>query len=567
MNINTLNRTLVLLKRLFDTSVSTNSFITTNFQKPSARYTLVQQPFQRVTPESQGIPSDTILSFLEELESNKDLEIQNLLILRNGKILYENSFHNSDLNLWKATYSQCKTITGLAIGILRDMGKLELSHKVVNILGDAVPLSQRLKFKNLTVEHLLTMTSAANFNEASSMTSEDWVKSFFMAGTSGEPGKIFSYNSLNTYILSNIVTAITGESLSHFLEQHLFSPMGISEYFWETCPKGVEKGGWGLYMKPEDMAKLGQLILNKGKWNNMQLISREWINLTTCSHCTTPREYGRYDYGYHIWTDPQNKAFLFNGMVGQNVLGFKNTNILIVSNGAIPELFQQSSFYNTACKYFAGDFPVFLPESPAYDKLRTRGDILHPNRREFLQAFRPLEGKIFVASHSPSVGLLPVFLQIIQNNYTKGTRAVSFYKKEGQPFITYFEEDQEYAFPIGFGKPLSTEIEFHSEPYRIVTQGDFREDEDGLQVFKITINFTETPCTRVLKIYHNKNSLDIKFFETPGTDLLIQGAKTFKGSILNKPLIGSTLAKLDYDYVEYKIYKLLQPVVKFIEKE
>lgn len=573
MNINTLNRTLVLLKRLLDTSASTETMIPTEPQKPAFQYTPVEQPFPRATPESQGVPSGVILSFVEELQSRRELEMHNLLILRNGKMLYENSFGPQDYRIWKNTYSECKSITCLAIGLLYDEGKLSPQDKVINILGDAVPLSSRLKFKNLTVEDLLTMRSTVIFNEASSMATTEWVKGFFSSGTIGEMGKTFNYNSLNSYMLSVIVNKLAGMSMCDYLEEKLFRHMGITGYFWEKCPQGIEKGGWGLYIRPEDIAKLGQLILNKGSWNGKQLISEKWLNMAVSAYCTTPPEYGNYEYGYHIWIGANN-SFLFNGMLSQNVMGFRDSGILIVSNAGIAEMFQQSKYYDIVCKHLGRNFPARLQEDiSSYRKLHPDTGILRKifnfrqKNKEITRSFLFLRDRIYSVESAPSTGLLPAFLQIVQNNYTKGTRAVGFRIQDDQLILTYYEEDETYVIPVGFTQPIISDLTFHGEPYRVSAQANCAENEDGIPVMKISVSFIETPCTRILKFYNDGHSLKMRCSETPGTDFLAGGVRMVAQGMLDKPIVGPTLSKIDYDFVDYKIHRLFEPVLKLTEKE
>ena len=114
----------------------------------------------------------------------------------------------------------------------------------------------------------LIMTSLVQFNERGAVSCNDWVRGFLDSPVNGTAGSKFEYNSMNTYMLSAIVTEITGESLMDYLRPRLFEPLGITRIFWESCPKGITKGGWGLFLCPEDAAKIGQLCLQKGMWNH-----------------------------------------------------------------------------------------------------------------------------------------------------------------------------------------------------------------------------------------------------------------------------------------------------------
>ena len=164
------------------------------------------------------------------------------------------------------------------------------------------------------------MRAGVIFGEAEALSEQDWVRAFLNSSLKGEPGTEFYYNSLNTYMLSAIVLRKTGKKLTDFLQERLFGPMGITDILWETCPSGIEKGGWGLYIRPEDIAKLGQLVMDEGMWHGQQLISAEYIRTATAAHASPPPELGDFDYGYQIWVGRKTPAFLFNGMLGQNVL-------------------------------------------------------------------------------------------------------------------------------------------------------------------------------------------------------------------------------------------------------
>ena len=573
MNITTLSRTFILLRRLLDTSTSTESILPVQPQKPPAPLTGISQPFPRQTPESAGIPSEYIENFLKELAADPDLEMHNLLILRKGAVLLERSFGGQDLRLWKNTYSECKSITSLAIGLLADEGKIKVTDRVVDLLSESIPLNIRLKHKNLTVEHLLTMTSTVLFNEAEAMASSDWVKSFLSAGTAGELGKTFNYNSLNTYMLSAIVCAVSGQSLSSFLDQRLFGPMGITDYFWETCPKGIEKGGWGLYICPEDIAKLGQLVMDQGVWKGRRLISEAWIRAAVTARQTPPKDFGDYDYGYQIWVGRGCDSFLFNGMLGQNVLGFPNSGVLLVSNAGIPEMFQQSRYYEIARQYFSMNFPDHLPENAsAFRRLQGGGrkirwwSSLRVKKPELPEEFDLIAGKRFLIKQAPSVGLLPVFMQAVQNNYTKGTTAVGFRRQSGAAVLDYEEGGETYSLPIGFDRPLLTDVSFQGEPYRLAVSGKMARNEDDIPVLKVKIEFIETPCTRLLKFFIQKDFVTMECIETPGTEFIMRNVWKLAASVSDKPVIGSTLAKVDKDFINYKIEKLFQPRLE-LEKE
>ena len=272
MNLSTASRTFQLLTRLFDPRTSTEPFVPHTPEKTALPLSPARQPFPRAAPESQGISSRHIQRFLQELRQGRDLYMQDVLILRNGRVLCEAAFGSQDLRAPKYTFSACKSVVSLAVGLLVDGGLLSLQDKVEDLF-DVRPVRRHLR--DLTVEDLLTMRAGVLFSEAEALTETDWVRRFLSAAQRGEPGVDFFYNSLNTYMLSAIVRQRSGKGLMELLQERLFEPLGITDVLWERSPAGIEKGGWGLYIRPEDLAKLAQLVLEGGAWNGQRLLSQE----------------------------------------------------------------------------------------------------------------------------------------------------------------------------------------------------------------------------------------------------------------------------------------------------
>ena len=159
-----------------------------------------------------------------------------------------------------------------------------------------------------------------------------------------------------------------------YLRPRLFEPLGIRKVFWESCPAGITKGGWGLFLCPEDAAKLGVMYVNGGKFEGKQIVPAEWVAASTSVHATPPEKMGKYGYGYQVWMEERPGSFAFNGMLGQNVLGYPDTGVVIVTNAGSNELFQTCEMLDIVRKYFGAEFGAELKsgeaESPmAYQKL------------------------------------------------------------------------------------------------------------------------------------------------------------------------------------------------------
>lgn len=564
-----------LIRQIVDYRSITTPIIPYRAQKAEFNPQLpLSQPFPRSTPEAQGISSERILDFITALQNDKTLDMHNLMILRNGHVIAECSFGAYRLDVWRATHSLCKSITGLAIGILIDEGMLSLEDRIVKIFeGRGNPLTPITK-KGITVGNLLTMTSGISFNEAGSVTDEDWVDSILTSSMKFEPGTEFHYNSMNSYLLSAIVKQVTGKGLVGYLQPRLFEPLGIAGIHWETCPKGIEKGGWGLYIRPEDAAKIGQLYLQGGRWKGRQIVSENWIKSSTTPKVQTPREIGDFNYGYHIWVGRRQRSFLLNGMFGQNIIGYPDTGILIVSNGGNSELFQQSSYFSHLKKYFGEDYspPAKLPENWAahrrlVKKIRELSlntvptsifSIGHTLPRRCLQ----LSGRSYaIDSESCKAGLFPLILQALQNNYSAAINRISFSVDKGVFLITIEEEDARHILPVGFTRPEYTTLDMHGEPYIAGIHGILSSNEDGNTVLKIRISFIETSSSRLLKFIFSGDELVVKCSEIPGRRFVRSYLDTLEKELASNRLFETILSIVDNDYLDYKIERALEPVL------
>ena len=130
-------------------------------------------------------------------------------------------------------------------------------------------------------------------------------------------------------MLSACIRERTGKDMFDILFERIFRPMGINDIFWEKCPMGITKGGWGLYMRLEDLMKFGSLFLSGGMFNGQRLISEEWIAEMTKKQIDTPATSNKYGYGFHIWKSIRKDSYQFNGMLGQNLIIFPDINMTI----------------------------------------------------------------------------------------------------------------------------------------------------------------------------------------------------------------------------------------------
>ena len=551
-------------------------------QKPDFPFDAVyEQAFVRATPESQGISSDLFAALLRELDASKDTEMHHFMALRHGKVICECNFAPYPKGMWHITHSMCKSITGMAIGMLIEEEKLKLDENIYDIFPDHINAFSKIFRPVITVENLLTMTSGITFNESGIVSGNDWLGSFLNASVNGKPGTEFQYNSLNTYVLSAIVTKRTGETLTEYLTPRLFGPLGITKYYWETCPKGITKGGWGLFLCAEDMAKLGQLYLQRGKWNGQQLVSEYWIEISTARHLKTQND--TYGYGYQLWMEQRPGSFEYNGMLGQNVIIYPDMDMVLVTNAGNKEMFQDCIMLNIIRKYFPVNYhPAdVLPENPLSYSLLKRlcGELENGennNRSTSLRGrwkrnvvsrrkhsdkkysyrisaavdrpsdhhsfMRAVSGRTYVMEQQ-NIGIAPLFVQVFHNNMTDGISEISFTYDAGNFYVSFTEGEVIHKLPVGFGKAADGCVDLHGEHYLVATLGEFARDENDIPVLKLEITFIEECVKRKAHIFfHEDNGIEIRWNETPGKKMILAGLSSIteelSGNFLYNSLLG-----------------------------
>ncbi len=580
MGLFSMTQTASFAGKLFDHKTSTEPMIQLKSFKPSFSQYEGGPKLERCRPEDEGVPSALIHSFVEKMVQDRSLNMHNFFLMRNGKLLFEVAFGAQRLDVWKYTFSACKSVLSLAIGILIDDGVLHLNDRVIDMFSKETSAIGKLKLKDLTVEDLLTMRSPAQFSEIDSAVEEDWIRGYFSAPTKGEVGETFRYNSLNTYILSAILIRKSGMSLSDFLDVRLFSPLGVARnsWFWEKCPKEIEKGGWGLYLHPEDFGKIAQLVLQNGKWNEQQLISPEYLSAAISAQSIVTEESTLFDYGYQIWVGKHSNTFLFNGMFGQNVIGFKDNGIIAICNAGNGEFFHQSNYFRYVLEYFDRPFETTIPfdnkASKALEKYKNSLSAYSVPRRSLLnrllkkqrntddKGFEHFEGVYFscISGYPKSVGLLPLMLQAVENCYTKGFVSVSFETEGNEKILCYREDSITYRIPLGFGIPKSIELPFYENLFLVASQARIRSDEEDRLVLIVRLDFLEFPCSRILKfVLLDKETVLLKHEELPGKDFALETVRTHIGEFMDRPLLSTVMSRIGSDFFEFKAERCFAP--------
>ncbi|SFR80406.1 serine hydrolase domain-containing protein [Anaeromicropila populeti] len=560
---------------------------------------VIPQKLPRCTPEEQGVESGYVSRFFKRLQEAEDVKAHGVMILRNGFVIAEGEFAPYRNELWHITHSMSKSITCLAVGIAVDEGFFTIEDSVAEIFNKTyLPIIGKRQ-RELKVKHLLSMSSGVTFNEAGTVTESDWIKFYLDSGIAFEPGKEFHYNSMNSYILSAVIRERTGMGLMEYLKEKVFNKMGIYNVYWEKCPKGIEKGGWGLLMTIEDMAKVGQLFLQKGRWEQQQLVSEAWIDLVTSKQINTPKELGAEGYGYHVWIGKRPGAFQFNGMLSQNVIVLPDIQMVIATTGGSSELFMNSHFMDIINDFFEKDYMPAekLAENPAaYDNLQRvlrnlcfekgfssksqnsnkrielfyRGGWKRNTRCNRLEGRTPdldeeywkfIANRVFTIE-TTGIHVFPLFLQVLQNNFARGLKEISFLNKKFQKYMILTEQGRVLEIPIDFKKYCYCQIEMNGEIYEAATACRFVKNEDDVLVLKVMVSFLETSNSRVFKFFFEKDKVLIRCDEIPKISSIMEGISM----IVNNNRSGKFDSIANSDFVQYKLIKIIEPEAECEEK-
>lgn len=495
-----------------------------------------EQYFRRSSPERLGVSSGRLLAMLKALEKEKRANIHSLLCLKDGEIICECAHPGYSVNTWHLSHSMSKTVTGIAVGMLVDDGVLDISTPLYKLFPEQIYKDP--KFEKITVKHLLTMTAGVKFAESGSVTEVKWTDSFFSSFCAFEPGTDFAYNSMNTYILARIVVKLSGKSLMEFLEERLFTPLHITNKFWEISAEGVEKGGWGLYMSAESWAKVGYMMLSGGIFEGKRIVSERWVRESSSIQAKTPDIIGHFDYGYQMWSSCDGNSYLFNGMLGQNVWIYPKNNLVVVILSGNNELFQNSPALAIIEKYLSADLSNDLSDSCfAGDTADLRYAEKHFfERRHWIRPYEPKKGisyRLGLRSRSPypaewnellgkynfgknNCGVVPLIIRGMQNNFKSSIDGVEFEREGESIFFSWREGAHTYRVEVGFYDFKETVIDLRGEKYIVRVMGEAMEDEDRNMLFKLELLFPEMPNSRFIKFsFPEEDKLLMRMSEMP----------------------------------------------------
>ncbi len=296
----------------------------------------------RSAPENQGVRSESMLEFLDAVESAK-LEFHSLMVLKHGQVIAQGWWKPYAPDLKHMLFSLSKSFTSSAIGLLVEAGTINLDDGVISFFPEDLPPQISANLRALKVKDLLKMasghkedpTNAPNIHE-----SQNWIKTILEQEIEFEPGTHFVYNSGASFLLSAIVQKLTGQTLLEFLTPRLLEPLGVENATWASNVQGINFGGWGLNLTSEDIAKFGLLYLQKGVWNGQQILTKTWVDQATSNQISNgdkPTSDWQQGYGYQFW-QCRHGAYRGDGAFGQYCIVMPEQNAVVVITSAVNDM-------------------------------------------------------------------------------------------------------------------------------------------------------------------------------------------------------------------------------------
>lgn len=291
----------------------------------------------RSLPEEMHVSSKGILDFIEAIE-RENLGLHSFMLLRHGHIVAEGYWKPYNPDSTHMLFSLSKSFTSTAIGYAVQEGLLQLTDKVISFFPDKLPCAPCENMQKMEIRHLINMCTGHEVEPP--LHGDDWVYNFLTSYVPLEPGSRFLYNTAATYMLSAILQTVTGQTTYEYLKPRLFDPLGIENIWWETCPKGISTGGFGLNVKTEDIARFSTFLLQKGQWQGKQLLNPEWIEEATSwhieNHGNTPD--WKSGYGYQFWRCQIDGVYRGDGAFGQYCVVMPQYDATFVSTSGSDDL-------------------------------------------------------------------------------------------------------------------------------------------------------------------------------------------------------------------------------------
>lgn len=363
----------------------------------------VNPSLPRATPESQGISSAALLNLVNTLDSKID-GMHSVMVVRHGKVVLEGWWKPYAPERNHVLYSLSKSFTSTAVGFAVAEGRLTIDDEVLKVFPDAAPAEPSGNLKAMRVRDILTM-STGHQDESATAPDQISAKAFLAQPVPHLPGTHFKYNTPATFMQSAIVQKLTGMTVLDYLRPRLFDPLGIAQPVWDKNFEGICLGGYGLRVRTEDIAKLGQLYLQKGRWNGKQLLPASWVEQATArqvSNGSNPKSDWNQGYGFQFWRC-RNNAVRGDGAFGQYCVVMPDQDAVIAITSGVKDM---QAVLNVLWDHLL----------PAMTSKKVKGD--RKSQQQLLDRVAGLE-----IQHAPGNGSSPLASRVFNRSFAFPTNA------------------------------------------------------------------------------------------------------------------------------------------------
>jgi CubicO group peptidase (beta-lactamase class C family) len=483
----------------------------------------------RSTPEAEGVSSEAVITFLDSAATGVH-EFHGFMFLRHGKVIAEGWWYPYRADLRHTLYSTSKSFTSTAVGLAVSEKRISVDDKVTSFFPDQLPDSVSPFLAEMTVKDLLTMSAGQSPDPTGVIASSDssWVKAFLALPVLNEPGSTFLYNSMASFMLSAIVQKVTGQKVIDYLQPRLFAPLAITGIDWEVSPEGINTGGWGLRLKTEDMAKFGQLLLQKGMWNGRQVIPTRWVEeATTFKIDQAPdapqskRDSSDWlqGYCYQFWRC-RNNAFRADGAYGQFIIVMPDKDAVVAITAESPDMQDE---INMVWKYLLPD----MKDEPLPDNT-TAAETM---KDKLASLTLPLAAKGAVSPLTST--LKSKTFSFENNNLNLESFSIDFTGDTCN--LSLKVEGKDYNIPFGEGKWIISRTDLSgpnliSKPGALssnITAGSYSWKDDS--TLELVLRYIESPHHLLITCLFNEEGVDVRVHLSipPGIDL-----PPFRGTVM-----------------------------------
>ncbi len=489
--------------------------------------------------ESVGVSSKVVQAFVDRC-MELDRQLHSLMVIRHGKVACEAYRDPFGPEYKHMMYSVSKSFTSTAIGFAIDEGYFKLDTKFVEIFPEARGDKPDAYLEKMTVEDLLTMRSGLSVTPFMDKTKDRWFHDIINSKWISEPGTEFLYISENMYLLCCIIHKLTNMSVIEYLTPRLFEPLGIVEPYWETCPRGIETGGWGLMIRTEDLAKFTLCYQQGGKFGGKQVVPEWWVKTATAFHSdssSSDNMDSKQGYGYCFWRNGGYKnSYRADGMFSQFGIVFEDLDAcFIMTGGEIDEQAMRDVIWEFFPKAFddnASEDDAVEVKIPAYPRLPKKP-------RSFEEKL--LSGKKIVFAKSPILNIagFPTSMLTLPVTFMARDKAgnitnVSFEPLENELVMTWSEGPEVNLIHIGMdGEYRWDNVVIGHVPYTVCAIGCWNSERE----LEVHIRAIETTAERILVFTFADNRVSLKPTMNPETSTMVLNLQQSVKSVVKQPVL------------------------------